>query len=61
MTSLAKRLGGNTAAAGVETAGQLALLRAAGCTEIQGLLISPPCPAAEVKRTLGRDTRRSVA
>jgi diguanylate cyclase (GGDEF)-like protein len=61
VTGLSKRLGRATSATGVETTHQLALLRAAGCAEIQGLLISPPRTAHEVKQMLGRDNRRSVA
>jgi EAL domain-containing protein (putative c-di-GMP-specific phosphodiesterase class I) len=61
VTGLGKRLGRTTAATGVETAHQLAMLRAAGCAEIQGLLISPPNTALEVKRMLGRDNQRIVA
>ncbi|WFT83516.1 EAL domain-containing protein [Methylobacterium sp. CB376] len=37
-----------TAAEGVETHRQLEKLRAEGCTEVQGFLISRPRPAAEV-------------
>ena len=61
VTGLGKRLGRTTSATGVETADQLALLRAAGCAEIQGLLISPPSTALEVKQMLGRDNQRIVA
>ena len=61
VTGLGKRLGRTTAATGVETAHQLAMLRATGCAEIQGLLISPPRTAHEVKQILGRDNHRSVA
>ena len=61
VTGLGKRLGRTTAATGVETAHQLALLRAAGCAEIQGLLVSPPCTAQEVKRMLDRGNERIVA
>jgi len=61
VTGLSRRLGRATSATGVETTHQLALLRAAGCGEIQGLLISPPATAQEVKQMLGRDKERSVA
>jgi diguanylate cyclase (GGDEF)-like protein/PAS domain S-box-containing protein len=61
VTGLGKRLGRATSATGVETTHQLALLRAAGCAEIQGILISPPCTAQEVKQMLGRDNARIVA
>ncbi|MCP5197099.1 MAG: EAL domain-containing protein [Gammaproteobacteria bacterium] len=45
-------LGVTTTAEGVETLEQLALVRAEGCTEIQGYLLSPPKPAHEVTRLL---------
>jgi diguanylate cyclase (GGDEF)-like protein/PAS domain S-box-containing protein len=61
VSGLGKRLGRVTAATGVENAEQLALLRIAGCSEIQGLVISPPCTAAEMKRLANRDIRRIVA
>ncbi len=47
VTGLAADMGMTTTAEGVETVEQLELLRAAGCTEIQGYLISRPVPAAE--------------
>ena len=40
-------------AEGVETAEQLAWLRAEGCTEAQGYFLSRPAPAAEIPRLLG--------
>jgi diguanylate cyclase (GGDEF)-like protein/PAS domain S-box-containing protein len=61
VAGLGKRLGRTTSATGVENAHQLALLRAAGCAEIQGLMISPACTPHEVKQMLGRDDQRSVA
>jgi diguanylate cyclase (GGDEF)-like protein len=41
-----------TTAEGVETQRQQEMLRALGCTEMQGYLFSPPKPAAEAKRML---------
>jgi diguanylate cyclase (GGDEF)-like protein len=44
---LGLRLGMSITAEGVETAEQLAFLQIEGCTEVQGYLISPPCPSDE--------------
>jgi EAL domain-containing protein (putative c-di-GMP-specific phosphodiesterase class I) len=41
-----------TTAEGVETEAQKELLRALGCTEMQGYLFSAAKPAAEVRRLL---------
>ncbi len=41
-----------TTAEGVETQSQLELVRAEGCTDVQGFLFSPPKPAAEVRELL---------
>jgi EAL domain-containing protein (putative c-di-GMP-specific phosphodiesterase class I) len=41
-----------TTAEGVETEQQKQVLRALGCTELQGLLVSPARPAAEVRPLL---------
>jgi EAL domain-containing protein (putative c-di-GMP-specific phosphodiesterase class I) len=41
-----------TTAEGVETAHQLEVLRAEGCTEVQGYLFSAPKPASEVAQLL---------
>jgi EAL domain-containing protein (putative c-di-GMP-specific phosphodiesterase class I) len=41
-----------TTAEGVETQRQQELLRALGCTEMQGYLFSAPKPAAETKQIL---------
>jgi diguanylate cyclase (GGDEF)-like protein len=49
---------------GVETEGQLALLKARGCTEVQGFLIARPAPAAALEPflTMGQSrTRRRRA
>src|SRR3984885_7843888 len=52
VAGLGKSLGISTTAEGVETSEQLALLRAEGCTEVQGYLFSPPRPAEDVERML---------
>ncbi len=39
-------------AEGVETQAQLALLRELGCDEVQGFLLSPPLPAAQLEAQL---------
>jgi EAL domain-containing protein (putative c-di-GMP-specific phosphodiesterase class I) len=44
--SLARSMGMRTIAEGVETPEQLSLLRALGCDEIQGYLLSRPLPQA---------------
>jgi EAL domain-containing protein (putative c-di-GMP-specific phosphodiesterase class I) len=41
-----------TTAEGVETVQQEELLRALGCTEMQGYLFSPPESAADIKQLL---------
>jgi diguanylate cyclase (GGDEF)-like protein len=62
IAGLGKSLGIPTTAEGVETREQLRLLRSEGCTEVQGYLFSPPCPAAEVETLLLRNTvRRAIA
>ncbi|HYF56161.1 MAG TPA: PAS-domain containing protein, partial [Salinarimonas sp.] len=52
VVDLAAKLGMATTAEGVETAEQLALVRAKGCTEVQGYLFSPPRPGCEVPAIL---------
>jgi EAL domain-containing protein (putative c-di-GMP-specific phosphodiesterase class I) len=47
---LGRSLGISTAAEGVETEAQLDLVRAQGCSEVQGFFLSPPLPAAAVSR-----------
>ncbi len=44
-------------AEGVETEEQLAILRRLRCDEMQGYLVSPPVPAAEVSRLLNQGDR----
>ena len=48
VTSLARSLDIKTTAEGVETEEQVTLLRAAGCTEMQGYLFGRPRPKAEL-------------
>ena len=48
IAGLGRSLGMTTVAEGVETADQLERIRAEGCTDVQGYLISRPIPAAEV-------------
>jgi EAL domain-containing protein (putative c-di-GMP-specific phosphodiesterase class I) len=50
-----------TTAEGVETKAQQQLLRALGCSEMQGYLFSPPKPAAEVRQLLLSHRERSPA
>ncbi len=50
VVGLGRSLGMSTTAEGVETEDQLHLVRAQGCTEVQGFLFSPPLPAAAVDR-----------
>ena len=50
-----------TTAEGVETRAQQELLRALGCSEMQGYLFSPPKPAVEIRQLLFSHRQRSVA
>ena len=54
VTRLGRSLGMITTAEGVETEEQLEILRAEGCTQVQGYLFSPPRPAAEIPAMLER-------
>jgi EAL domain-containing protein (putative c-di-GMP-specific phosphodiesterase class I) len=58
--NMAKSLDMETIAEGVETAGQLALLRSKGCRTGQGFYFSPPVPAREIYPLL-RTNRVAVA
>src|SRR3712207_3229470 len=59
VTGLGSSLGLVTTAEGVETPEQLDVLRAEGCTEVQGYLFSPPRPAREIETLLQEFTGRS--
>ncbi len=50
ITSLASSLNMTTIAEGVETQQQLEMVKALGCTEMQGYFFSPPRPASEISR-----------
>jgi diguanylate cyclase (GGDEF)-like protein len=50
-----------TTAEGVETERQKTLLRALGCTQMQGYLFSPAKPAAEIRKLLLSNRDRAVA
>jgi EAL domain-containing protein (putative c-di-GMP-specific phosphodiesterase class I) len=52
VTAMAQGLGMTTTAEGVETAEQLAIVRAEGCTEMQGFLFSHPLPGHEAMQFL---------
>ena len=56
MIQLAHGLGMVPLAEGIETEGELAFLRAAGCTRGQGFLFSRPVPAEQVPALLARAT-----
>ena len=59
VTRLGHSLGMITTAEGVETQEQLKILRAEGCTQVQGYLFSPPRPAAEVMDLIKKIEPRS--
>ncbi|MBR1222363.1 EAL domain-containing protein [Bradyrhizobium sp. U87765 SZCCT0131] len=61
VTGLGRSLGITTTAEGVETRTQLNLLRAEGCTEVQGYLFSPPRPGSEVEWMLSNRSARATA
>ncbi len=59
-TGLAKALGMEAVAEGVETEEQLALVAAEGCAEAQGYLISSPMPAPDVFGFLGIEPQEAA-
>ncbi|HXF54662.1 MAG TPA: EAL domain-containing protein [Hyphomicrobiaceae bacterium] len=54
VAAMAKGLGMETTAEGVETQEQLETVKSEGCTEIQGYLLSRPLPANEIEQLLRR-------
>ena len=61
VVSIAKSRNIVTTAEGVETEEQLELLRALGCTEMQGHLFSRPKPATEILSLLLPQPRRTLS
>jgi EAL domain-containing protein (putative c-di-GMP-specific phosphodiesterase class I) len=61
IASLARGLNMITTAEGVETERQFEIIRAAGCTEMQGYLFSPPRPVAEMLRLISPRAERMQA
>jgi len=61
VTAMARGLGMTTTAEGVETTEQLEMIRAEGCTEMQGFLFSQPLPAGEVAKLLAGQTDAALA
>ncbi len=59
--ALGHSLGVSITAEGVETHEQLTMLRAAGCTEMQGYLFSRPRPAAEILASLSAGGAEVIA
>ena len=58
--ALARGLGVETTAEGVETEAQASVMRQLGCTQLQGFHFGRPVPAAEVAETDRRARRRSA-
>jgi diguanylate cyclase (GGDEF)-like protein/PAS domain S-box-containing protein len=61
IAGLGSSLGIETTAEGVETEEQLEIVRRAGCTEVQGYLVSKPLPAAELPDVIARYRSRREA
>jgi diguanylate cyclase (GGDEF)-like protein len=61
MIALGKSLGVSITAEGVETQEQLAVLRAAGCVEVQGYYFSRPVPGAEISHNLAANRAQFIA
>ena len=60
VAALGASLGMTTTAEGVETAEQLAQIRAEGCTDVQGYLTGRPMPAAEASALVGASLTNSI-
>jgi len=60
VASLASSLDIATIAEGVETERQLEMVRALGCTEMQGVVFSPPRPAADIARLLSSASAAAI-
>jgi EAL domain-containing protein (putative c-di-GMP-specific phosphodiesterase class I) len=58
VTGLARGLGLEVIAEGVERPSQLAFLRDQGCASFQGYLACPPLPAAELERWMAKQSPR---
>ena len=58
---LARALDITTTAEGVETVERLAIIRAAGVTEMQGFLYSPARPLEEIDALFAAEAKRQVA
>jgi diguanylate cyclase (GGDEF)-like protein len=61
IATLGASLGVETIAEGIETIDQLELVRRAGCTEVQGYLISRPRPAADLPKIIAEFRRDCAA
>ena len=59
VVQLGRTLGMATTAEGVETSDQLEIVRAKGCTEIQGYLLSPPKPPMQMQQFCAGPSRRA--
>jgi EAL domain-containing protein (putative c-di-GMP-specific phosphodiesterase class I) len=57
----AVNLGKTTTAEGVETREQLDILRAEGCTELQGYYFCRPATASEVAQLVAAPARRATS
>ena len=58
LIQMARGLGVEVTAEGIETLEQLEIVRSEGCTEIQGFYVSAPKPAAEIRQ---RELRRVIS
>src|SRR5438045_234158 len=61
IAGLGNALGIPTTAEGVETVEQLDVVRRAGCSEVQGYLISPPCYVSQLPGLIARLRQRAAA